>query len=304
MTGEEKQITEENSSENPNKIRILVTGYDDYKSYQGGSDSELNISSMIAEQLDGFDTEDIQVDVLVIPVDYRETKRLFDEAVSNADYDYIISIGENNYKQDYGIEYIIEADDYYFGPDGKGKKPDLKQPNQKKCNSYVANSALEFDEFVETLACHDGIEANIARDARSYLCEYINYLSLQHMASKGKEGNATFFHVNDVVTGQLYDGLDQKYEKRYELNKEKLFGGIKNYFERKRYWRERGDLNEIVTSPEHIRDQRQLVSMYVPVFEDVVFKIASNLMEMESASDDNNPSINQQEKQEKGFIKN
>ena len=181
-------------------MKVLVTGFEPFGSWQR------NPSGETARHLDGATIVDAEVTGLVLPVAFKRATAPLLAAIDEMRPDVVLSLGQGEAAGIWVERIAVNRCCAPEGGDNDGYKPcgELIVPGGPE--TYA--STLPVSEIVELLS---NVKFNVAPSdcAGEYLCNYVMYTTLHHIATHQLPMRAGFIHasplceeVPDLANGQ------------------------------------------------------------------------------------------------------
>jgi len=170
-------------------MKVLITGFEPFGSWQR------NPSGETARSLDGItiaspaNLSPITITGIVLPVSYQHVTRPLLTAIDELQPDVVLSLGQAT--TDW-IRVERVAVNHCEGCDNDGFDPQGKAIIQGGPETYY--SLLPVDEIVQSLS-HDNFSVQTSDSAGTYLCNYVMYTVLHHIASRQLKIRAGFIHA-------------------------------------------------------------------------------------------------------------
>jgi pyroglutamyl-peptidase len=170
-------------------MKVLVTGFEPFGQWQR------NPSGETAHHLDGATIVDAEITGLVLPVSFKRAAAPLIAAIDGLRPDVVLSLGQGN-PTGVRVERIaVNRCCAPAGGDNDGYAPCGEPVAAGGPESYV--STLPVGEIVELLS---NINFNVALSdsAGEYLCNYIMYTTLHHIATHQLPIRAGFIHASPL----------------------------------------------------------------------------------------------------------
>lgn len=170
-------------------MKVLVTGFEPFGHWQR------NPSGETARHLDGTTIIDLEVTGLVLPVSFRRAQGPLIAAIDELRPDFVLSLGQG---EAMGVRVERKAVNVAEAPEGgdnDGYNPQGAAVVVGGPDSY--DSLLPVDDIVELL--NDvKIPAASSDSAGTYLCNFVMYTTLHHIATHRLPTLAGFIHASPL----------------------------------------------------------------------------------------------------------
>lgn len=182
------------------QMKVLVTGFEPFGQWQR------NPSGETARHLDGATIVDVEVTGLVLPVSFQRAAAPLIAAIDELRPDVVLNLGQD---QPVGVRVEQVAVNRCAAPEG-GDNDGYNPRGQPVVEGGpgIYNSTLPVTEIVELLS---NLKFNVAASdsAGQFLCNYVMYTTLHHIATHSLPTRAGFIHasplreeVPDLTNGQ------------------------------------------------------------------------------------------------------
>ena len=170
-------------------MRVLVTGFEPFGPWQR------NPSGETARHLDGSTIVDAEISGLVLPVSFRRAAAPLIAAIDELRPDVVLNLGQG---AAVGVRVERVAVNCCIAPDGgdnDGYQPDGEPIVVNGPETY--QSTLPVAEIVDLLS---NIKFNVAPSdsAGDFLCNYVMYTTLHHIAMHNLPIRAGFIHASPL----------------------------------------------------------------------------------------------------------
>jgi pyroglutamyl-peptidase len=181
-------------------MKVLVTGFEPYGLWQR------NPSGETARHLDGATIIDLEVTGLVLPVSFARAGAPLIEAIDTLRPDIVLNLGQGEAVGVRVERTAVNRAKAPAGGDNDGFDPQGKPVVEGGPDTY--SSTLPISEIVELLT---NVKFNAAPSdsAGEFLCNYVMYTTLHHIATHQYPTRAGFIHasplreeVPDLTNGQ------------------------------------------------------------------------------------------------------
>lgn len=164
---------------------ILITGFEPF----GGEAINPSLEAVMAlpGEIDGT-----KVTKMSLPVVFDKSADVLFEALKNASYDAIVSVGQAGGTSKITIERIAINIDDTKSPDNDGNSPIDQQIAQGAPVAYFAT--LPIKKILQNLI-DQKIPATISNTAGTYVCNHIMYQVLHHIAQNNLKIQSGFIHI-------------------------------------------------------------------------------------------------------------
>ena len=170
-------------------MKVLVTGFEPFGSWQR------NPSGETARHLDGATIVDVEVTGLVLPVSFQHAAAPLIAVIDELRPDIVLNLGQG---EAVGVRVERTAVNRAKSPNG-GDNDGYDPEGMTIIDSGPAtyNSTLPVDEIVELLS---NVKFNVAASdsAGEYLCNYVMYTTLHHIATHQIPTRAGFIHASPL----------------------------------------------------------------------------------------------------------
>lgn len=166
--------------------KILLTGFEPFADYT------CNPSQMLMEDMAGIKWKNLAIFPLLLPVDYKKTRRLVSRKIEKYKPDIILSMGQADGRSRISVERVaLNVLDFKI-PDNAGHKPKNKPIIKNGPAAYF--TSLPYDSILRLLK-RKNIPAELSNTAGTYLCNQTMYLGL-HKTKKNTDCSVCgFIHV-------------------------------------------------------------------------------------------------------------
>ena len=169
--------------------RVLVTGFGPY------GKEKTNPTWEVAKLLDGKTIEGHKIKGARFIVSAKEISRRLPTLVDSLQPKLVLSLGLAPGRIDINVERVaINVADFSI-PDASGRKPVDAPIDPTGPPAYF--STIPIKKVVRALLS-EGIPASLSNTAGTYLCNFIMYTSLNHLAKNGLGARAGFIHVPNL----------------------------------------------------------------------------------------------------------
>ncbi len=166
-------------------MKVLVTGFEPYGPWQR------NPSGETARHLDGATIIDVEVTGLVLPVSFRRAAAPLIAAMDELHPDVVLNLGQG---ESVGVRVERVAVNRCTAPangDNDGSKPRGEPVIPGGPDTY--SSTLPLDDIVALLS-NLKFNAAASDSAGEFLCNYVMYTTLHHIATRRLPTRAGFIH--------------------------------------------------------------------------------------------------------------
>ncbi len=170
-------------------MKVLVTGFEPYGPWQR------NPSGETARHLDGATIVDVEVTGLVLPVSFTRVTEPLIAAIDSLRPDVVLNLGQGGAVGVRVERTAVNRAKAPAGGDNDGYDPQGKPIVEDGPATY--NSTLPVNEIVELLT---NVEFNVAPSdsAGEFLCNYVMYTTLHHIATRQLPIRAGFIHASPL----------------------------------------------------------------------------------------------------------
>lgn len=170
-------------------MKILVTGFESFGHWQR------NPSGETARHLDGATIVDAEIMGVVLPVSFRRAALPLITAINEFKPDVVLNLGQGKAVGVRVERVAVNRCNAPAGGDNDGYEPHGEPVVTGGPNSYAAT--LPVDEIVELLS---NVKFNVAvsDSAGEFLCNYVMYTTLHHIASNNLPIRAGFIHASPL----------------------------------------------------------------------------------------------------------
>lgn len=176
--------------------RFLLTGFEPFGPHEENP-SGLLIAHLLGET-EGQELEieplpeDVEVQGLILPVEYATAGPQLAETVRETQPDFILCFGVAGQNEIICLERLARNLDNAAAPDNAGEIRRLSPVIPDAPASY--SSSLPFEEILWNLVS-EGIPARTSSDAGGYLCNHVFFQALHLSAHQPNQPDAGFFHI-------------------------------------------------------------------------------------------------------------
>lgn len=169
--------------------RVLVTGFGPY------GKEKTNPTWEVARLLDGKTIKGYKIKGARFMVSAKEISRRLPKLVDSLQPKLVLNLGLAPGRMDINVERVaINVADFSI-PDASGRKPVDAPIDPTGPAAYFATIPVK--KVVKALLSK-GIPATVSNTAGTYLCNFIMYTSLNHLAKKASDVRAGFIHVPNL----------------------------------------------------------------------------------------------------------
>jgi len=169
--------------------RVLVTGFGPY------GKEKTNPTWEVAKLLDGKTIKDHKIRGVRFKVSAKEISRKLPKLIDSLQPKLVLSLGLAPGRTDITVERVaINVADFSI-PDASGRKPVDAPIDPTGPAAYFATIPVK--KVVRALLS-EGIPASVSNTAGTYLCNFIMYTSLNHLAGNALNARAGFIHVPNL----------------------------------------------------------------------------------------------------------
>jgi len=169
--------------------RVLVTGFGPY------GKEKTNPTWEVAKLLDGKTIKGHKIKGVRFIVSAKEISRRLPRLVDSLQPKLVLNLGLASGRIDINVERVaINVADFSI-PDASRRKPVDAPIDPTGPAAYFATIPVK--KVVRALLS-EGIPASLSNTAGTYLCNFILYTSLNHLAKNGLDARAGFIHVPNL----------------------------------------------------------------------------------------------------------
>ena len=169
--------------------RVLVTGFGPY------GKEKTNPTWEVAKLLDGKTIKGHKIKGVRFIVSAKEISRRLPKLIDSLQPKLVLNLGLAPGRTDINVERVaINVADFSI-PDASGRKPVDAPIDPTGPAAYFATIPVK--KVVNALLS-EGIPATVSNTAGTYLCNFIMYTSLNHVAKNGLDAKAGFIHVPNL----------------------------------------------------------------------------------------------------------
>lgn len=171
-------------------IKVLVTGFEPFGMRDINTSGE--VVKLLPEELqDGK----IQINTHILPVEYNQSAKELQQAISVYQPDVIIGLGESGTRVDFRVETIAQNEIKSASKDNKGQVYKGQLSSKKGLDTY--HTLLDTERLSQWVPQYD---VKINENAGGYLCEYIFY----HIMNEIHQINTMDVRTQDVIGGFIH----------------------------------------------------------------------------------------------------
>jgi len=164
--------------------KILLTAFEPF----GGE--KINPSERIVGEIAGMKIPGVEVCTMIVPVTFADSAKSVTDALSAADYDAVVMLGQAGGRAAITIERVaINVQDASI-PDNAGAQPQDTPVCADGPAAYF--STLPIKQLVQAV-CDAGVRAAVSNSAGTFVCNHLMYSVLNYLAGTGVQ--AGFIHV-------------------------------------------------------------------------------------------------------------
>jgi len=168
---------------------ILLTGFGPY------GKEKTNPTWEIARLLNGKHISGLRVKGVRLKVSAKEISRQIPSLIDSIQPRLVLNLGLAPGRMDLSVERVaVNVADFTI-PDASGRKPVDAPIDRAGPTAYLATIPIK--RIVKALLSK-GIPASVSNTAGMYLCNFIMYTSLNHIAKTGLRAKAGFLHVPNL----------------------------------------------------------------------------------------------------------
>jgi pyroglutamyl-peptidase len=187
-------------------MRIVVTGFEPFGPWQR------NPSGEVARHLDGSTIVDAEITGLVLPVSYKRASAPLIAAIDELQPDVVLNLGQG---AAVGVRVERLAVNRCTAPEGgdnDGYVPQGEPVVPDGPETYV--STLPVNEIVDLLS-NDKFKAAPSDSAGEFLCNFVMYMTLHHIATHQLPIRAGFIHASPLreEVPDLTNGMGMRLKK-------------------------------------------------------------------------------------------
>ena len=169
--------------------RVLVTGFGPY------GKEKTNPTWEVAKLLDGKTIKGHKIRGVRFKVSAKEISRKLPELIDSLQPKLVLNLGLAPGRTDITVERVAVNIADFSIPDASGRKPVDAPITPTGPAAYFASIPVK--KVVRALLS-EGIPASVSNTAGTYLCNFIMYTSLNHLARNGLDARAGFVHVPNL----------------------------------------------------------------------------------------------------------
>lgn len=170
-------------------MKALITGFEPYGSWQR------NPSGETVRHMDGATVVDLEVTGLVLPVSFARAAAPLIEAIDALRPDIVLNLGQGEAGGVRVEQTAVNRAKAPEGGDNDGFDPQGKLIVEGGPDTYA--STLPVNEIVELLT-NMKFNAAPSDSAGEFLCNYVMYTTLHHIATHGYAMRAGFIHASPL----------------------------------------------------------------------------------------------------------
>jgi pyroglutamyl-peptidase len=197
-------------------MKVLVTGFEPFGPWQR------NPSGETARHLDGATIVDVEITGLVLPVSFQRAAIPLIAAIDELRPDIVLNLGQGEAVGVRVERTTVNRSKAPKGGDNDGYDPEGKTIVDGGPATY--HSTLPVDEIVELLS---NVNFNVAASdsAGEYLCNYVMYTTLHHIATHQLPTRAGFIHASPLreEAPDLTDGKGMRLKKWIDFTEAVLY---------------------------------------------------------------------------------
>jgi len=169
--------------------RILVTGFGPY------GKEKTNPTWEVAKLLDGKTIKGHKIKGVRFKVSSKEISRRLPKLIDSLQPKLVLNLGLAPGRADITVERVATNVADFSIPDASGRKPVDAPIDPTGPMAYFATIPIK--KVVRALLSK-GIPASVSNTAGTYLCNFIMYTSLNHLAKNALHARAGFIHVPNL----------------------------------------------------------------------------------------------------------